>query len=218
MFWLTQCFVFTKLCASILQSSSLNWSLKLVILWLWSRLQPLLNQINFRGGLTSYFHYFLVSPPCFQLGAYCLGEQVMGPKKKTRHFLWFVQNPTLKGKLKECLCRKKYNRFVRMLDYMSTRLAGSEIRKDSLYWRGVGVDSEESLPGTLREGACNHKHVRMEENHSWGVIRSQGWNGYLLYQHKFARGNYTVFLCARWGRSSRLFLSCSGNAWKLVET
>lgn len=106
MFWLTQCFVFTKPCASILQSSSLNWSLKLVILWLWSQLQPRLNQINFRGSLTFYFHYSLVSPPCFQLGAYCLGEQVMGPKKKTRHFLWFVQNPTLKGKLKECLCRK----------------------------------------------------------------------------------------------------------------
>lgn len=73
--------------------------------------------------------------------------------------------------------QKQYNRFVRMLHYVSVRLADPEIKKIP-YSKGRG--SVEFMLGALREDSCDPKCHGMEETHSsflgraWGVkIRSQ---------------------------------------------
>lgn len=52
------------------------------------------------------FPLLLSVPSHFQLGAHCLGEQVMVPKEENKPFFSdLFQSPTLKGKLKGGLCR-----------------------------------------------------------------------------------------------------------------
>lgn len=102
-----------------------------------------------------------------------------------------------------------------MLDYVSARLAASEVGKDFLEQReGQQEGDAGALLGGGGVGGGNHKHSEMEETYpsflgiAWGAAISQSGNGYPLY----TRDNHVVYPCPRWFGRSRLIFLCPGDA------